>query len=120
MLRAGKGTIQRQAELNSYSKKIDGFHIEVDSGDSSSWPHDLASQNFVAQIDRKPVKDVTRQNHPDNWHYFFSPRMNSLQVLPLRRELTVTSRLRACSIKQLRVGIVTVAACTSLQLLFTL
>jgi thioester reductase-like protein len=89
MPRAGKGTVQRQATLDLYSKKLDELYIEAEMNTSNirAQRPDLNSQESVARTIRQFVAGVTEWNKFENEDEFFSLGMDSLQVLRLRQEI---------------------------------
>lgn len=90
MLRAGKGTVQRQGTLDLYTKEIDLLYV---AGDADLVPGggkkdiDLSDVLQVAEAVRLCVTAVTEWDGFDNSDDFFALSMDSLQVLQLSREL---------------------------------
>ncbi|KAF2811621.1 putative NRPS-like enzyme [Mytilinidion resinicola] len=87
MLRAGKGTVQRQATLDLYSKVLDEVYAEDDLIVSTIPAEDIVSERFVADTVREAVRGVTEWAQFNDDDEFFSLGMDSLQVLKLRRQL---------------------------------
>lgn len=90
MLRAGKGTVQRQGTLSLYENQIDELYAATGSSLSSLESPieiDLSDLNAVTAAVYRCVVSVTDWSDLNNEVDFFSLGMDSLQVLQLSREL---------------------------------
>ncbi|KAK4106758.1 acetyl-CoA synthetase-like protein [Parathielavia hyrcaniae] len=86
MLRAGKGTMQREGTLRLYAAEIDALYSKAEGqGQGQGQPPRvlISSLEDVVKSLRALVADVTSWSHFDNDTDFFSTGMDSLQVLGL-------------------------------------
>ncbi|EPS36265.1 hypothetical protein H072_10357 [Dactylellina haptotyla CBS 200.50] len=86
MMRAGKGTVQRQATLNLYAEDIDRLYAETHSNAASGRSNGTKILDITATI-RDLVKEVTELNDIKDDDDFFALGVDSLQVLHLVKEL---------------------------------
>ncbi|KAK3942541.1 putative nrps-like enzyme protein [Diplogelasinospora grovesii] len=96
-IRAGKGTIQRNASLAQYATDIDALYANADAiqaldddddDDSFNTLVDAADEASIAVFIRNHVRDITGwRNTDDGDAGFFDRGMDSLQALQLTRAL---------------------------------
>ncbi|KAF3912517.1 hypothetical protein ABW20_dc0107465 [Dactylellina cionopaga] len=90
MLRAGKGTIQRQGTVNLYSKEIARLYASMGALTSlpaKVTPVRMTDQNAVIRIVTELVKETTEWAKVNPIDDFFALGLDSLQVLNIVREL---------------------------------
>lgn len=92
LLRAPKGTIQRQATLTMYEKELDELYQDTESEtmETQLEEFEISDQTSVVKILRKVVTRVTEWTSYDDEDDFFSLGMDSLQVLQIRRGLVAS------------------------------
>ncbi|GAB1312341.1 Male sterility, NAD-binding [Madurella fahalii] len=102
MLRAGKGTVQREGTLRLYAPQIDALYSDAEGqghgqqtdGNDATPP--ISSLEDTAKTLRSLVADVTSWSEFDNDTDFFSAGMDSLQAL--RLSAAIRSRFNIPSI----------------------
>lgn len=89
MLRAGKGTVQRQGTLKLYAELVDALYATTGDGPSKldGKTVDLSNPVAVTEIVRRLVTDLTDWTELQDDQDFFARGMDSLQVLQLSRDL---------------------------------
>ncbi|KAK6530174.1 hypothetical protein TWF694_003541 [Orbilia ellipsospora] len=101
MVRAGKGTVQRQATLNLYAKELDLLYNKPDPQPTSpkrvKRSNGMNNRTLVSDI-RTMVEMVTEWRKFKDSDDFFALGMDSLQVLQLLKELKLQLSIPALSV----------------------
>jgi thioester reductase-like protein len=99
MLRAGKGTVQREGTLRLYAAEIDALYSDIEGqgkGQKQPVQVSISSLEDAVKSLRALVVDVTSWSHFDNDTDFYSAGMDSLQTLGL--SAAIRSGLRIPSV----------------------
>ncbi|KAI5925742.1 putative NRPS-like enzyme [Camillea tinctor] len=90
LIRAGKGTIQRNASLAQYAEEIERQYASADLGlddDPGQAPFDTTNPRAVLIFVRNSIRAVTGWKYVRDSDNFFERGMDSLQALQLTRTL---------------------------------
>ncbi|EED15544.1 NRPS-like enzyme, putative [Talaromyces stipitatus ATCC 10500] len=96
MLRAGKGTVQRQGTLQLYADEINALYEQEKVSDPNTEPGNGLSgltENDIANQLRHIVSEITSFQHFDDDMDFFALGMDSLHTLQLCRAIKARFRL---------------------------